>query len=238
MKFQSTAVLVTQPTETEKPASLNFHVTERHSSIDSEDWKLPKVEEVPASPEDRTSNMTCPHAQQESFIKASCPVLTSTGCTPEFCASGRMIRPLEPRVGENRPIAEIKTEAEAFLREMCEHGLLTTQQLEHRLQAVLTEIEAGAVDAAVWVDSTTDVGEMDRVKVDGVSSNGWAQTRDELEWGVRVAWRNSRKCIMRAHFGDLRLVDLRQVTTSRGILDAVIENIHAVYNGGRILPSG
>jgi len=149
-----------------------------------------------------------------------------------------MIRPLEPRVGENRSIAIIKTEAEAFLREMFAEGQFTSQQFDQRLHSVSEEIENGAVKTSVWEDTTNGNGELERVKFDGTSSCGWVQTREELEWGIRVAWRNSRKCIMRAHYGDLKLADLRHVSTSRGMLDAVIEHAPQAYNGGKIMPTG
>lgn len=149
-----------------------------------------------------------------------------------------MIRPLEPRVGENRSITVIKTEAEAFLREMFAEGQMTKQSFDQRLKLVLEEIDNGALETTVWEDGANENGELERVKVEGRSSRGWVQTREEIEWGIRVAWRNSRKCIMRAHYADLKLVDLRHVRTSRGMLDAIIENAPAAYNGGRILPNG
>lgn len=55
---------------------------------------------------------------------------------------------------------------------------------------------------------------------------------------MRVAWRNSRKCILRAHCWDLKLVDLRDVKISKGMLDAIIGNAPAAYNHGRIVPPG
>jgi len=149
-----------------------------------------------------------------------------------------MIRPLEPRVGQNLPITTMKIEAEAFLHEMWEEGLFTVKQFNERLESVLKEIENGAVETAVWENQMQEDGEMKEVKIEGTSSSGWVQTKEELEWGVQVAWKNSRKCIMRAHFGELKLVDLRHVDTSRGMLDAVIEHLPAAYNDGKIIPTG
>jgi nitric oxide synthase oxygenase domain/subunit len=89
----------------------------------------------------------------------------------------------------------------------------------------------------VWEDPNED-NAVERRKVQGVSSNGYAQTTEELEWGVRVAWRNSRKCIMRAHCWDLKCVDLRNVKTSKGMVNAIINGLPTVYNYGRIVPTG
>jgi nitric oxide synthase oxygenase domain/subunit len=149
-----------------------------------------------------------------------------------------MIRPLEPRVGENRPIRVIKAEAEAFLREMFAEGLIpSTKDFEQRLNKVMVEIEENGIDCMVREDTAGD-GELERRKVPGRSSNGYVHTKEELEYGVRVSWRNSRKCIMRAHCWDLKFVDLRSVKTSRGMLEATIGNALAAYNGGRIVPTG
>lgn len=146
-----------------------------------------------------------PRVEHEQKIKKSCPILQPTGCTPQFCQAGRLSRPLEPKLGENRPIDVIKSEARAFLLEMFEElGDVTV--FEDRLKEVMEEIDAGAKDAKVWIDQESVVHgrtELERVEVDGVTSSGWYQTEEEIAWGVKVAWRNSRKCIMRAHYQDL-----------------------------------
>jgi nitric oxide synthase oxygenase domain/subunit len=146
--------------------------------------------------------------EHEDRIIKSCPIIHPTGCTPQFCQSGRLNRPLEPHVGDNRPLSVIKLEAEAFLKEMYDEGLFENQKtFERRVQKVMEEISAGVVETKVWVDQqevVDGVANVKRVEVEGHSSRGWIQTRKELEWGVRVSWRNSRKCILRAHYNDLK----------------------------------
>jgi nitric oxide synthase oxygenase domain/subunit len=144
-----------------------------------------------------------------------------------------MIRPLETKVGENHPIAEIKAEATAFLQEMQQEGHLSTSEYETRLKEALSEIKRGAAEAKVYVD-----GQEVRELVKGVTSSGYVQTTKEVEWGLKVAWRNARKCIMRARFEELKLVDLRHIKTSKGMVDAIIEHTPSAYNNGRIQPSG
>lgn len=92
----------------------------------------------------------------------------------------------------------------------------------------------------VWedVDDLHGSGGIDRVKVSGWSSSGYVQTKEELGFGVRIAWKNSRKCIMRAHYPALKLVDLRDVKTSKRMVEAIVEHVPVAYNGGRILPTG
>lgn len=149
-----------------------------------------------------------------------------------------MIRPLEPRVGENRPVEVMKREAKAFLKEMSKEGLFpSAEDFEQRLVEVMAEIDANIVECMVWEDYSEN-GEIQRREVQGVSSNGYRQNRQELEFGVRVAWRNSRKCIMRAHCWDLKCIDLRDVKTSKGMVEAIIKHAPAAYNDGRIIPTG
>jgi nitric oxide synthase oxygenase domain/subunit len=149
-----------------------------------------------------------------------------------------MIRPLEPRVGENRPINVIKREAEAFLREMLAEAIFpSSEAFEQRVKEVIVEIEKNKVECMLWEEMNED-GIIERRKLHGVSSNGYLQTKEELEWGVRFAWRNSRKCIMRAHAWDLKCVDLRDIKTSKGMIDAIINHAPAAYNTGRIVPTG
>jgi len=135
-----------------------------------------------------------------------------------------MIRSLSPRVGENRAIEVIQQEAEAFIRELFAVGFFaSSNDFERKLEQVATEIKENSVECMVWEDIAGDNG-IERNKVRGVSSNGYVQTKEELEWGARVAWRNARKCIMRAHCWDLKCVDLRDVKTSKGMVEAIIEH--------------
>jgi nitric-oxide synthase, bacterial len=62
------------------------------------------------------------------------------------------------------------------------------------------------------------------------------QTADELEYGARVAWRNSNRCIGRLYWESLRLRDMRHVTTEEEVFAACVEHLCEAYNGGRIRP--
>jgi len=94
---------------------------------------------------------------------------------------------------------------------MYDEGLFDSQDaLEERIDDVFAEINSSVIETKVWEDreEVDGVMELKRVQVKGASSKGWVQTREELEWGVRAAWRNSRKCIMRADYPSLRFVSL------------------------------
>ena len=43
---------------------------------------------------------------------------------------------------------------------------------------------------------------------------------------------------MRAHWWDLKCIDLRDIKTSKGMVDAIINHALAAYNEGRIVPTG
>jgi hypothetical protein len=121
------------------------------------------------------------------------PVLTSTGCTREFCQAGRMIHSDEPRVGETRALEVVKEEASAFLWQLLKEGVYTEEQYTARRNEVLNSLEASAVVEPMLVDGVKTVGK----------TATWTQTSQELQRGLQLAWKNSRKCIMRSHFKEL-----------------------------------
>ena len=64
----------------------------------------------------------------------------------------------------------------------------------------------------------------------------YRQTVDELTHGVRVAWRNSNRCIGRLYWESLRLRDMRHLTTEEEIFESCVEHLHEAYHGGKIRP--
>lgn len=142
-------------------------------------------------------SVICPFATREfERIKENHSTLASTGCTREFCQSGRIIHTDEPRVGENRSIESVEHDAEGFLRELHSEGFFESNEaLEERIQRALYEIRAGAVKGVIR-----------ETKEPGLVGGNWTQTPEEVEFGLRRAWRNSRKCIMRSHCEDLKSV--------------------------------
>lgn len=121
-------------------------------------------------------------------------MLASTGCTKDLCQAGRLIHTDEPRVGENRAVSEVEKEAEEYLRELHRESFFESESaFQDRLSDVLGQIRAGTVDGKLRLE-----------KVHGKVGGNWIQTPQELEFGLRRAWRNSRKCIMRSHCEELR----------------------------------
>jgi len=61
-------------------------------------------------------------------------------------------------------------------------------------------------------------------------------TPAELEFGARVAWRNSSRCIGRLYWRSLRVRDRREVTAAADIAAESVAHLREATNGGRIRP--
>jgi nitric-oxide synthase, bacterial len=64
----------------------------------------------------------------------------------------------------------------------------------------------------------------------------YQHTREELEHGVRMAWRNSNRCIGRLYWKSLILNDKRHVSNNKEVFEALEEHLHKGTNDGKILP--
>ncbi len=60
------------------------------------------------------------------------------------------------------------------------------------------------------------------------------QTEEELNYGAKVAWRNSSRCIGRIFWESLIIRDLRHLTSAASIFDAIVEHLQLATNGGNI----
>jgi nitric-oxide synthase, bacterial len=65
-------------------------------------------------------------------------------------------------------------------------------------------------------------------------SQTYWQTKDELVYGAKVAWRNSTRCIGRIFWETLNVRDLRHLTSAEEIFAAIVEHIDLSTNGGNI----
>lgn len=172
--------------------------------------------------------MGCPISSSEhAQIRASHATLASTGCTQDFCQAGRALHTDEPRIGENRTLLNVELEAQTFLQELHQEGFYANEKaFQLRVERALEEIRAGAVGGLVRQDKSY-------AKIGG----NWTQTTQELEFGVRRAWRNSRKCIMRSHCEELKLYDLRTVTSSKKMAAELMRGVVQAFNQGSIQPT-
>jgi nitric-oxide synthase, bacterial len=61
-------------------------------------------------------------------------------------------------------------------------------------------------------------------------------SREELEYGAQVAWRNSTRCVGRLIWKNLVVRDLRRLNTPEEVFAALVDHIDISTNGGRIVP--
>ncbi|PPJ57889.1 hypothetical protein CBER1_11465 [Cercospora berteroae] len=174
-------------------------------------------------------------------IRNACPVLRSTACDEDFCQAGRMIKTKELRVGQDREISKIQEEALDFLRQLHRDGVIGTEEkLSARRDHVLRELQqssqlvqlSGKLPNEVE-DNSKGPSRKQNMLVGGV----WWQEFEELEHGLRLAWQNSPKCIMRSESFSLQFCDLRYVTTSREMGSTLVESMKKAFNNGTIAPT-
>ena len=115
-----------------------------------------------------------------------------------------MIHTDEPRVGKDRPLHEIKAEAADFLGQMRRDNVFSSNEVyQSRLKEVLEEINKNAEITPATRDPAGMKLTNGKLSSE-VSSGNWNQTTQELQYGVRIAWKHSRKCIMRSQYKELR----------------------------------
>jgi nitric-oxide synthase len=68
-------------------------------------------------------------------------------------------------------------------------------------------------------------------------SGTYVHTGDELQFGARVAWRNSAKCIGRLYWNALHVRDRREACEPAAVAADCVEHLREVYRGGRIRPT-
>lgn len=64
----------------------------------------------------------------------------------------------------------------------------------------------------------------------------YTHTYEELEFGARVAWRNSNRCIGRLYWKSLKVRDRRSTTSAEGVALECVEHLREATNGGKIRP--
>ncbi|WP_211747340.1 nitric oxide synthase oxygenase [Paenibacillus sp. Marseille-Q4541] len=67
-------------------------------------------------------------------------------------------------------------------------------------------------------------------------SGTYEHTVQELEYGIKLAWRNSNRCIGRLFWQSIRLVDARDATTAEEVAHYLIQHIRAATNNGKVIP--
>lgn len=64
----------------------------------------------------------------------------------------------------------------------------------------------------------------------------YTHTKEELEYGARVAWRNSNRCIGRLFWNNLTVRDLRHIKDEEAFVEEIESHIKDATNDGKIKP--
>ncbi|MER7863356.1 nitric oxide synthase oxygenase [Amycolatopsis japonica] len=75
---------------------------------------------------------------------------------------------------------------------------------------------------------------LDRVRAEIDATGTYRHTTAELEFGARVAWRNSARCIGRLYWQGLKVRDRRDVEGASAIADECVTHLREATRGGRI----
>ncbi|OIW33174.1 hypothetical protein CONLIGDRAFT_666516 [Coniochaeta ligniaria NRRL 30616] len=169
-----------------------------------------------------------PSAKQEfDRIKEHYPRLATTSCTTEFCQSGRLIHTTEPKVGQDRSSAEITLDAIDFLNQLRRDDIIKSDEaLSSRIAKAKNEITSTSKRV-----QKTDNGHVSSELVGGV----WQQTLEEIEHGVKLCWKHSKRCIMRSEYMSIKVVDFRQVKTSKEMGEVLLKGMKDAYRQGDII---
>ncbi len=89
-----------------------------------------------------------------------------------------------------------------------------------------TENRAGAPDRRLW-----------EVRREIAATGTYWHTAAELEFGARVAWRNSSRCIGRLYWQSLRVRDRRELSAAAEVAAESVAHLREATNGGRIRPT-
>ncbi|OJJ21054.1 nitric oxide synthase [marine bacterium AO1-C] len=75
---------------------------------------------------------------------------------------------------------------------------------------------------------------LDEVRKEVAFTETYTHTYDELEFGAKVAWRNSNRCIGRLFWKTLKVIDKRCLSTSDEVFEALLNHIGYASNEGKI----
>lgn len=74
-------------------------------------------------------------------------------------------------------------------------------------------------------------------RIQQIRNGTFELTTEEIEFGARVAWRNSNKCIGRLFWQSLTIFDQRNLLEPKQIAEALFEHINFATNNGKIRPA-
>jgi len=113
------------------------------------------------------------------------------------------------------------------------------QQLVSQHQTLLTEAESFLAACYKELGKSQQEAEARVLEVRAVIARdgSYTHTAEELEYGAKVAWRNSNRCIGRLFWETLHVIDARDAQTEEEMAHALFHHIEYATNGGKIRPT-
>jgi nitric-oxide synthase, bacterial len=68
------------------------------------------------------------------------------------------------------------------------------------------------------------------------ASGSYGQTFDEIEYGAKIAWRNSTRCVGRLHWQNLLVRNCRQLRSAADVFESLVEHIRISTGAGSVTP--
>nr|QJF53971.1 Nitric oxide synthase [Sinohyriopsis cumingii] len=134
--------------------------------------------------------------------------LPSTGCTPERCVGSLMLTPSNLPPGRSRSKSELIDQAKDFIDQY-----YTSMKRQNK-----------TAHQKRWMDVITAIE----------NTGTYELTINELIFGAKTAWRNAPRCIGRIQWFKLQVFDARNITTARGMFEAICNHIKYGTNNGNI----
>ncbi|KAK3612609.1 hypothetical protein CHS0354_042118 [Potamilus streckersoni] len=134
--------------------------------------------------------------------------LPITGCTPERCVGSLMLTPSNGPSGTFRSKNELFDQAKDFIDQYYT-SMKRQNTTAHQKR---------------WMDIITAIE----------NTGTYELTTNELIFGAKTAWRNAPRCIGRIQWSKLQVFDARNITTARGMFEAICNHIKYATNDGNI----
>ena len=110
-------------------------------------------------------------------------------------------------------------------------GVKGLELLKKEARAFL-EVMAQDSVAGAWIPDVSQRWKEIESEID--SKGTYTHTKRELQFGSRLAWRNSNRCIGRHFWRTLQVIDARDCTTETQAIDHLKRHVDAAFNGGKI----
>ena len=105
------------------------------------------------------------------------------------------------------------------------------EQLKKEARSFLDSMATDAV-ASAWVPDITERWRQIESEID--SKGTYTHTYRELQFGCRLAWRNSNRCIGRHFWRTLQVLDARECATQDDAVAHLKRHVDSAFNGGAI----